>query len=413
MDSMQLLNPWWKEAKVNHLLAKLYKRKALIKLKHLMKFRQITIISGLRRVGKSTLMYQIIEQLLESKVKAENIFYYTFDEKVDTISALLSNYQQLTTIDWKKEKCYIFFDEIQKFPNWSNQLKMIYDSFPQLKIIISGSSSFELEKEAKLNLAGRHFVVNVEPLTFIEYLELKQSKIDLNKQLLWEEEIKREFQNYLIRPFPEIVDYQDISLIRNYIRDNIIEKVVKIDLYKKFGYVNIDLITRLIDLFYDNPGSYINYDELSSELKVSKKTLLLHIYYLEFAYVIRRIHNYRPNTRTVTRKLQRIYPYHWSLQFAWNGNINVETITATFFDAKYYWRKEQKEVDFLIIKEKDIIPIEVKEAKLLQKSELSSFYYFINKFKSKQAIIIYNGKEAKETVNKTIVKKIPLFKLFL
>ena len=78
MDSMQLLNPWWKEAKVNHLLAKLYKRKALIKLKHLMKFRQITIISGLRRVGKSTLMYQIIEQLLESKVKAENIFYYTF-----------------------------------------------------------------------------------------------------------------------------------------------------------------------------------------------------------------------------------------------------------------------------------------------------------------------------------------------
>lgn len=77
------------------------------------------------------------------------------------------------------------------------------------KIIISGSSSFQLEKDAKANLAGRHFAINVDPLSFIEYLELKDSKIDIAKMELWKEEIKKEFKNYLIRGFGVCLCYQE------------------------------------------------------------------------------------------------------------------------------------------------------------------------------------------------------------
>ena len=85
---------------------------------------------------------------------------------------------------------YYFFDEVQKLETWSNKLKILYDNFPNLKIVISGSSSFHLEKGAKSNLTGRHFVINVEPLNFSEYLELKKSKIDLNNFKLWLEKLE-------------------------------------------------------------------------------------------------------------------------------------------------------------------------------------------------------------------------------
>jgi len=412
MEVLEILNSWWKDGRVSSELALPYKRKVFGQVKDLLGLRQIVVISGLRRVGKSTIMYQLIGKLLDSGTKPENVLYFSFDERVEDVLEVMSDYSRLAGVDWQKEKCFLFFDEIQKLPEWSNKIKLLYDRFPNLKIVISGSASFQLEKGVKSNLAGRHFLVDVKPLSFVEFLELKRTGIDLKKPALWEKEIRKEFEDYLFRPFPETVGVKSLNLVKSYIKDAVLEKILRVDLAEKFRNLNEELLTRLVDIFYGRPGTYANYDELSKDLKVSKKTLLRHIYYLEFAYVIRRVRNYRPGMRVSSRKLQRIYPYHFGLCFGWTGSVDFETVVASFFNARHYWRKNGKEVDFLLVGKK-ITPVEVKESKQVSKSEISALIYFIKKFSAPDAMVIYNGNEGELKINGFKIKKIPLWKLFL
>ncbi len=411
MEILEILNPWWKEKSIGNALALPYRRKAFSAILKLLNLRQITVIAGLRRVGKSTLMYQAIEELLKT-VRPENIMYFSFDERIESILDILKSYAELTKVDWKKQKCFLFFDEVQKLADWSNKIKLIYDAFPHLKIIISGSSSFQLEKEAKVNLAGRHFAINVEPLSFLEYLELRKSKIDVRNISLWEEEIKREYNNYLLRPFPEIVNVDELGLIKSYIMGNVLEKILKVDLSQRFQHVNGDLLSRLVELFYDAPGTYINYDELANDLKVSKKTLIQHMYYLELACVLRKIKNFRPAVRIASRKLQRVYPFHWALQFGWNGKVDSGTIVASLLDARYYWRKDGKEVDFLIVEER-ITPVEVKESTRVTRSDLKPLLFFMKKFKLNEGFVVYSGVAEKAKFNGCSVSNIPIWRLAL
>lgn len=417
MEILEILNPWWKERAISKELAPSYRRKIFSAISGLLELRQAVVISGLRRVGKSTIMYQLMDDLISGSkhIRPENILYFSFDEKTDDLLDILKRYSELTKTDWKNEKCFIFLDELQKLDDWSNKLKIIYDGFPNLKIVVSGSSSFQLERDAKANLTGRHFMINVEPLDFVEYLELKNSRIDLDKIELWMDEIKKEFDSYLLKPFPEVIKFEDLSLVKNYIRDNVMEKVLKTDLPKKFKHINEDLLTTLIDIFYENPGTYVNYDEISKELKISKKTLLQHVYYLEFAYLIRRVKNFRPGARTTSRKLQRAYPFHHALRFGWNGKTDSETAVASFLNAKYYWRKDGKKVDFLVIENdrQTIRPVEVKEGVKIGKNELGPLIYFMKKFGINEGTLVYGGEDAELKTDNMTIKKMPLWKLFL
>ena len=409
MELLEILNPWWKEKSISWELALPYKRKVFPKIVKLLKTRQILVLSGLRRVGKSTLMYQLIETLLKN-IKPQNILYFSFDERIKDPLEVLKKYSELTKVDWRKERCFIFFDEIQKLEGWSSKLKIIYDNFPNLKIIVSGS--FHLESDAKSNLAGRYFLINIPPLSFTEYLEMRNSRIELDKPELWEDEIKKEFKSYLIKPFPEIVNFNEPSLIKSYIKSSIVDKILGVDLPKRFKDINEDIAETLIEMFYENPGSYINYDELSRDLKISKKTLIKHIYYLEFAYIIRRVKNFRPGIKIASRKLQRIYPFHFGLRFGWSGKVDFETAAASFLDVKYYWRENGREVDFLVI-DKKITPVEVKESSKITRSDIAHLLYFMKKFNLKRGVVVYDGKDEKQKIDKYEIRKIPLWKLFL
>lgn len=413
------INPWWKEKKINEELAKPYKREVFKQFLKLVDYRQLLILTGLRRVGKSTLMFQLIDHLIKKTGEAEKILYFSFDLKVDELIKILNVYKELTNVEWKKEKVFVFFDEVQKLSDWASKLKLLYDNFPKIKFIVSGSSSVAIEKEAISTLTGRYFLINVDPLNFREFLELKKSKIELEKSSLWENEIKKEFYKYLKKPFPEITGWKSDLLIRKYLRESVIDKVIRKDLPDKFKDVNEDLLTKLIEIFYSEPGMYLNYDNLSSDLKISKKTLLKHMFYLEFAYLIRRVRNFRSKVLTASKKLQRVYPYHWSLIFPYGKKNIYECFVASIIDAKYYWRNSSmREVDFIIIKEdgkKNLVPIEVKSEELWKKEDLKNLVYFCKRNELKRAFFIYAGNEKTEKIeNENItIKFIPFWKFAL
>jgi predicted AAA+ superfamily ATPase len=132
---------------------------------------------------------------------------------------------------------------------------------------------------------------------------------------------------------------------------------------------------------------------------VSKTTIENHIFYLEFAKLIRMVRNYRPNIKMESRKLKKVYPYDISLALAVakvEDPYIIETVVASVLDASHYWRMGNREVDFLI---KDrLIPVEVKSEKKVGKDELKSLNYFMKKYKTTNGIVVYNG-EKEEKIN--------------
>jgi len=396
-DALVLLNEWWKSGEVSENLAKVYKRRVFNEAWRLLnKHRQALLITGLRRVGKSTLLYQLISSLIDNGVKADNIIYFSFDIASAQIVKILDAYTSLTGIDWKKERIYIFFDEVQKLKAWSSQIKIIYDSFPNIKIILSGSASLQLENEAKSNLAGRYFTIDMKPLSIIEYYELKRGK-HIDRFELYEGELGNELENYIKKPFPEIVNWESDAEIKTYIKESIVAKITRGDLPDTFGSVNFALLEGLLALFYSKPGMIINIDKLSRDFQVSKTTLENHLFYLEFAKLVRIVKNYRVNISTTSRKLKKVYPYDASLALA-IANVEfpyiIETVVASALDCNYYWRMGTKEVDFVMTN--PLVPIEVKSSHTIDEEASNTLTYFIERYKAKKGLLIYNGEDERK-----------------
>lgn len=391
-DTIQLLNPWWEGEVISEELAKSYKRVFFDRVQEFRQYRQITILTGLRRVGKTTIMYQTIKHLLDG-TEPKRIFYFSFDKEVDDLVELFENYKELTGVDYRKEKIFVFFDEITKFKKWASELKLIYDSSPNIKFCVSSSSSVNLEEEAIKNLAGRYFIVNITPLTFIEFLELTGNERMIESQEQHSREIRGKFFSYLLRSFPETVNWDNPLIIKDYLKTTVIDKILKSDLPERFSNINKELLSTLLELFYREPGFYLDYDHLSRNLRISKSTLHKHVFYLEFCYLIIIVRNFRPSTLSTSRKLQRAYPYWWNLAYCYGENNDkiMESFALSIIDGKHYWRNLEKEVDALKIEGKSILPIEVKNKEHVQERDLHTLRLFMTKYKIKKSLLLYLG----------------------
>jgi len=139
--------------------------------------------SGIRRSGKTTILYQYIDLLLKTK-KPEEIIYAKIDDllgKIDSIHDILNTYHELTGIDPSRESTYFLLDEIHVMKEWQLQLKHYTDAHAKCRFIISGSSKTLLYLDASESLAGRIRFLDVFPLTFREFLEF--NNIDLSGML--------------------------------------------------------------------------------------------------------------------------------------------------------------------------------------------------------------------------------------
>lgn len=401
-EILRLTNEWWLSKEISAEKSRPYHRTVFGDLKTLLKYRQIVILTGLRRVGKTTLMFQLIRELLE-KVSEKNILYFNFDEKAAKPLDVLKEYGRLTGVNWKKEKCFVFFDEVQKIGDWSSKIKLLYDNLPNLKIFVSGSASLMLEAEATSNLAGRYFSREVGPLSLKEFTELYLNK-KINRLELYRDYAERLFHLYEKRPFPEIVRWEDDGKVHEYVKELVVDKILKIDLQEIFK-VNVNLLSALAEMFLRNPGTILNQTDLAKDLKVHKTTLKDHLFYLEFAKIIKTIKNLRPSVRAESRKMKKIYPFNISLSFPYYPSLDKGSIFEALAapGMKNYWREGTKEVDF-IKREKNLLPVEVKAKGKLKKKELRSLVYFMKKYGVKEGMVIYSGENKTEKIDSAKVR---------
>jgi len=414
IEKLSEMNHWWKLGHVKEALFRPYKRALFSELKRYINLRQIIGIIGLRRVGKTTLFYQVIEHLIKNKTNPKNIMYFSFDETIEELDELIRIYkEEVVKIDLSSEKIYIFLDEIQKLKDWQNKIKIYYDIYPNIKFFISGSASLNILLPAKETLAGRIFYFDLDILSFEEFLELRGKDVNKikNNLRLWASELRTELNHYIIKPFPEIVS-QDDEIAKKYVKESVIEKAIFRDLSFLFEVKEIELIEKLVGIIASNPGIIINLDDFSKDLGRSRQVISNYLYYLECCFLITSLKNFRGSLKVSSRKLKKYYLTHpclsLSLASPEEGKI-AENLVQFATKSKNFWRQREKEVDFIVLKDKEILPIEVKISKLIKEKDLKNILSFMETYKVDSALVITKDYESEQKK----IKFIPLWKWLL
>ncbi|MGC9149864.1 MAG: ATP-binding protein [Candidatus Micrarchaeia archaeon] len=391
-EDIERFNEWWFTGKIRKELALPFKRFAFSRALESLKERQILIITGLRRVGKTTLLYQTIEKLLERE-EPNKILYFSFEDSSITPKEVLDFYEKQVLKKPFEEagKVFIFFDEIQYAHNWSSTIKQFYDLYPNLKFFVSGSSSLLLSKEAIDKLAGRFFFLELKPLSFFEFLEMKGIK---TKELdIFSRRIEAYFFDYLKKSgFPEIVNWENDLKIAEYIQSSIINRVTFRDLPIIFKTRDVALLDKIIKIILSNPGLMINVNSLSKELGQSRITISKYLKFLEISLLVRCLSNFRPSFLSSSRKLKKYYPATPSLIFSFSkenfeknlGSV-LETYAVNTLNASYYFKEGKKEIN-IILKNGEILPVEVKEK--VDEEDLKKFSKLVNYVNAKKGIMV-------------------------
>ncbi len=173
-------NPWW--FKKDELLDELagIERQDYQQVVASIELNEITVLTGVRRCGKSTLMYQMVRKLINKGVNSKNILFINFeDQSLNTLSLdeIYSEYMQKMN---PLSKVFIFFDEIQKKEEWGQWVRKKYDQKSDVKFVVSGSASKLLRKEFSSILTGRIVAFEIMPLSFKEFLDFSKIKLDLS-----------------------------------------------------------------------------------------------------------------------------------------------------------------------------------------------------------------------------------------
>ncbi len=377
------------------------KRLEFEKLLESLNKRQIFELIGLRRTGKTTLLLQLINYLIDQGTPGHNIWYFTFDEEKKSIDELFQDFGLQAGLDFKKDKIYIFLDEIQKLPNFQSQLKIYYDLYPNLKFFISGSTSLFIKKKTQESLAGRLISEVLRPLNFREYLYFKNLSHLLENILMYNVELESQFAIFLESQFVETVFFETKQERRDYLI-SIMKKIIFEDITQIFSINNPEILWRIIKNIAARPGLLIDYNELSKEFEVSSKTISAYMYYLEEAFLIKKVYNFSKNLITSEKKLKKYYlaspSFSWALNNDFVDNIGklVENYVISSKDYIFFWRDAyQHEVDFIDVVNDKIIPIEIKYKKEIILKEIKSLSIFANKFNVSKAVILSKNIEEK------------------
>lgn len=404
-------NPWWKGG----FEPALKDREIYGQIMKFMPLPHIISLTGIRRVGKTSLMLKIVADYLKKGFEPQRIIYFSFDDfEAVEIRAVIDEYEKTASRTIKKGSYLLLLDEIQKLKNWENQLKSIYDSFGKtVKIVISGSESLFIRRRSKETLAGRLFEFKVEPLTFREFLAFKGA--DFKPIGIYEKELGRLFEEFsLSMGFPELVGVSDHAIIRKYVMESIIEKVLYRDLAGMFKVRDMSTLRSLLNIIMNEPGQIIKISELSKEMSISRLTLSNYLSYLEDSFLLLKLYNYSANARKAERKLRKYYPKIISPDLLFRDDDYskskvFEWMIVTQLKAEFFWRDPYKNEVDVVMANKGLTPIEIKYGKL----SFGGLLAFMNKFKINRGFIITSETEQVQRIGDKTLLAIPAFKFLL
>ncbi len=410
IEEMNRQNPWWNGEEIR--LENIVERDVFEELKAELERKEVTALIGLRRSGKTTLIKQLMQYLIERGTNERNIFYFSFDLPHSDIKETIDSYfddvlEKLPS----EEQTYIFLDEVHKVKEWSSVIKSYYDRSYPIKFFVTGSSSMNILRGSGESLVGRIRIRRLEPFSFREFLRYEGVKVYEDEGFKIPPNIAKlrlEFEKYLkMGGFPESYG-QNLT--------EYISTMTELIMYRDIiDVLEVKRPKLLKDIFYgllEQSGNTVNYANLSRDTGAKYETIKAYIDYLEMAFFISQSPLF-PGKRTQKKKLVKIYAGdHAFLSLCPpKKGLVVETVVYNHLRPMgntYYWHNSG-EVDIVMKKGKKVIPVEVS---ISEKKSPKHLLSFMEKFHLKKGYIITDDEIGNESYGEKEIVRIPAY-LFL
>ena len=399
---------------------------------HILK-KEITLITGPRQAGKTTLMMMLKDELLKKGKKA---LYLNLDIEMDK-QFFGSQIDLLKKIELEIGKQgYVFIDEIQRKDDAGVFLKGIYDQNLPYKFIISGSGSVELKEKVHESLAGRKRTFQLSTISFKEFVNYKTNdKYDgkiINYFELEKGRTRRFLEEYIsFGGYPRVV-LDGIFKEKNSTINEIFQSYLEKDIYYLLKVKKSELFINLIRVLASQIGKIVNYSELSNTLGLNILTLKNYIWYLEKTFILKKVSPFYKNIRKEISKAPIFYFHDLGMRnFILNvfGKIDSIPDKGFLFQNFIYnilskrlketsatinfWRTHEKaEVDFILNYGDKYIPIEVKYSSIKKPLVPRPLLSFIKKYGPERAFIINLDKNDIIKIDDTEIIFMPFYDLY-
>jgi uncharacterized protein len=357
----------------------------LQELASLVERKEVLVLKGIRRCGKSTIMKQLMKRLIQQGVKKEQLLYVNLEDYRFEKSMQLKLLELILEVHKEKinakDKIYFFIDEIQMMPLWERFIRTKYDLEEKLKFIVSGSNASLLSKELSSLLTGRNLTFEIKPLSFLEY-----KTFTLNPDL-------EEYLTY--GGFPEVVLEKDGSkkkkLLGQYFED-----IINKDVISRYRIRNPENVVSLAKYLLENSGTKFSINNISKALNMDNKTVENYISKMIDAYFLIKVNHFSYSAKKRFDKM--IQPKYYladtgffmvqNMQFSKDRGKIFENAIAILLNEKnkelMYW-KEITEVDFVTKIKAINVTIETKN---IPKREFTGLIDFKKKHKTHESIIV-------------------------
>ncbi len=349
---------------------------------------EVLILLGPRQVGKTTLLKMLQE---DAQRKGYQTAFFDLEQPQTLADFNLSDRAIIQKI--VKAGQIIFIDEFQYVANISKIFKAVFDLRKKIKIICSGSSSLEIHKHLKESLAGRRFLYRIYPLTYRELKSFFKSYL---------------FDDYLrFGGMPGLTQTNSTER-KGQILSELLGSYILKDIKSLVKEENIRAFNHLLYLLAENQGSTISVNSLASEVGMSSKAINHYLDILEQTYVNYRIYSYSKNLGNELKKSCKTYLYDLGIRnvllkdFSGPGRKDYGTILESFvflrlqtilqpnIEIKFWRTKDGGEVDFVLLKDRKPIPIEVK-AKIGRAEIPAGLKRFLHRYPEVQSAYVING----------------------
>jgi len=325
--------------------------------------KKIITLIGVRRCGKTSILYEMINRLSVTTDKTSILFLNFEDErlelKVDELDLILQSFLELYP-DKVLKNCYFFFDEIQNITGWEKFVRRLYDTVSK-NIYITGSNSKLLSSEIATSLRGRTLSYEVYPLSFSEYLSFKDIEVDLysSKSLAYIRNAEAEFLKN--GAFPEILFLEE--KYANQTLQEYFNVLLYRDLAERYNITNTIALKFFLKRIIASTTKQISinkiYNELkSSGIKIGKNTLYDFLEYVQNIYLgftLQRYDNSLVNKELGEKKIYTVdIGLNNAIEFQFSDNIGKSLENAVFLELKrrnkqlFYYRDTNSECDFIV-----------------------------------------------------------------
>lgn len=350
-------NPWWSGSLSS---PGIRREKYLKKIRQYIDTGEITVLNGIRRSGKTTLLLQTIYDRIEQGADPKSILFVNCDEPEVRamnvpLGTILETYQHNI---YGGEGGLLVFDEIQSIPGWEHWIKAWYDR-KKYRIMISGSTSSLLNSQLSPAISGRYLKITVHPLDFSEYLLFKGVEVpdDPLKITTKRYELLEHLRNYFEEGgFPAGISLQDKELQREII-SGYYDSIIFRDIERMHEIRNPRVLHELIDYLMANIALPYSYAKIAKMLNTDGVTIKEYVSAAEEAFLLYELRSFSYSLRAQNASQKKIYAADLGLRnivsfrfSADEGRLAENLVYLSLIQNTYrpYFWKGKHEVDFII-----------------------------------------------------------------